>query len=104
MYYTHIDRLHESKSKIRLQADNCKEWQIVQHTTSRDTLKRIETQTANNSAETRRTKFCRNNRCLKNKAMINKYYNNYASCRQSKLGATRIICNMQYASDTFHMY
>ena len=50
---------------------------------------------ANNSAETRRTKFSRNDQCLKNKVTINKYYNNNASCLQSKLGATGIVCNMQ---------
>ena len=90
---------------LTLQADNCKGMGrlIVQPTTSRDTLTRIEIQTANNSAETRRTKFSRNDRCLKNKISINKYYYNNASCLQSKLGATGIVCNMQYASGVVHM-
>ena len=58
----------------------------------------------NNSAETRRTKFSRNDQCLKNKAEINKYYNNNVLCLQSKLEATGIVCNMQYASGTILMY
>ena len=97
MYNSHIDRLcgSKSKSEIQLQADNCKGRQIVKPTTSRETVTRIEAQTANNSAETKRTKFSRNDRCLKNKVALNMYYNNNASGIQSKLGATGIVCNMQ---------
>ena len=56
-YYNHINRSVGNSPSPRC---NCKGWQIVQPTTSRDMLTWIEKQTANNSAETRRTKFNKN--------------------------------------------
>ena len=66
--YDHIDRYEgpssmfqvphsQFKTKIQLQSDNCKGRQTVKLTNSRDMLTRIETQTANNSAEIRRNKI-----------------------------------------------
>ena len=76
-----------SKSKIQLQADNCKGQPIVKPTTSRDTLKRIETQIANADKTAKKQNSAEKNRYLENKVARDKYHKTIP-CPQSQLEIT----------------